>query len=260
MANADTLYKSAFTEITHPDTHGRKEVVQTHRLGPLMKDPQTGKYEPVMLTVLEYGKHGNRVYSIEAVDLLKQKTPAGQLVDSASPAITPRLQELVDKLNTYARAYYVEDEPNLAGYDIAFGPKLGLPEISLPMGFSHTAEPSAKELPLGLSLFTGYGQEEKLINIAYAYEQQAGDEIREIPDSIPPLKDEALNAFVSDLAEKAREMSGSRHDAAFDSMVEEMLDACEKAESADENDPYAVYEAGKELAEAYDKVKAILGS
>jgi hypothetical protein len=98
VANIDTLFESAYTEITHPDTHGRKEVTQTHRLGSLMKDPATGKYIPVMLTVLEYEKYGNRVYSVEAVDLLKYETPAGQLVDSALPAITPRLREFVDSI------------------------------------------------------------------------------------------------------------------------------------------------------------------
>ena len=51
-----------------------------------------------MLTVLEYEKYRNRVYSVEAVDLLKYETPAGQLVDSALPAITPRLREFVDSI------------------------------------------------------------------------------------------------------------------------------------------------------------------
>ena len=96
------MFETAFEEVTHPDTHGRKEVVQTHRLGSLMKDPLTGRYEPVMLTVLEYAKHGNRIYTVEAVDVMKYRTPAGQLVDSALPAITPRLQELVRKVSQRA--------------------------------------------------------------------------------------------------------------------------------------------------------------
>lgn len=156
-------------------------------------------------------------------------------------------------------ASYVEDDPNYAGYDIAFGPKLGLPEISIPMGFSHTAEGTERELPLGLSLFAGFGQEDKLIKIACAYEHQAGDEIREIPDNIPPLKDEALIGFISELSEKAYELSNVRHDSAFEGLIREMLDACDKAESTDQNDPFSLYEAAQVFAEAYDKVKAILG-
>lgn len=154
---------------------------------------------------------------------------------------------------------YVEDDPNYAGYDIAFGPKLGLPEISLPMGFSHSGEEGEKELPLGLSLFSGFGQEDKLINIAYAYEQQAGEEIRRIPDNIPPLKDEALNQFVSDLIQSAYELSNSRYDSTFDGLVQDMLDVCKNTESVDWDAPYAVYEAAGELAAAYDKIHAIIG-
>ncbi len=148
---------------------------------------------------------------------------------------------------------YVEDDPNYAGYDISFGPKLGLPEISLPMGFSDSG------LPLGLSLFSGFGQEQKLINIAYAYEQQAGDEIRRIPDNMPPLADEGLNQFVADMIEKANELSNSRFDPAFGRLVQEMLTACDKAGAADQSDPYAMYEAAEEIAESYDRLKAILG-
>lgn len=151
---------------------------------------------------------------------------------------------------------YVEDDPNYAGYDIAFGPKLGLPEISLPMGFSESG--SEKSLPLGLSLFTGFGREDKLIKIAYSYEQQAGDEVRRIPDNISPLKDEALIEFIADITEKAIELSNSRFDPAFGRLVSEMLEACESAKTVDQDDPYAVYEAARGAADAYDRVKAIL--
>ena len=37
-----------------------------------------------------------------------------------------------------------------------------------------------------------------------------------------------------------------------------MLAACEKAKAVDKKDPYAVYEAAKELAEAYDTLKAAM--
>ena len=148
---------------------------------------------------------------------------------------------------------YIEDDPNNAGYDISFGPKLGLPEISLPMGFSDGG------MPLGLSLFSGFGQEQKLINIAYSYEQQAGDEIRRIPDNIPPLADEGLNQYVADMIEKAYELSESRYDPAFRGLVQEMLAACDKASTVDPEDPYAMYEVAEEIAESYDRMKAIIG-
>ena len=148
---------------------------------------------------------------------------------------------------------YIEDDPNYAGYDISFGPKLGLPEISLPMGFSDGG------MPLGLSLFSGFGQEQKLIDIAYAYEQQAGDEIRRIPDNIPPLADEGLNQYVADMIEKAYELSESRYDPAFRGLVQEMLAACDKASTVDPEDPYAMYEVAEEIAESYDRMKAIIG-
>ena len=156
-------------------------------------------------------------------------------------------------------ADYVEDDPNYAGYDIVFGPKLGLPEISIPMGFSDGGSGSGQGLPLGLSLFAGYGQEDELLKIAYAYEQQAGEDVRRIPDNIPPLEDEALSEFIADISERALELSETRYDPAFRGLVQKMLDLCDAAGSMDKTDPYAVYEAAQELAEAYDKVRSIFG-
>ncbi len=103
VANVDRLFETAFDEVTHPDTHGRKEVSQTHRLGSLLKDPQTGKYEPVMLTVLEYVRDGNRIYSIEAVDVGKYKVPTGQLATVAkSERYAPIVRTLIDRITQRA--------------------------------------------------------------------------------------------------------------------------------------------------------------
>ncbi|MBO7430061.1 MAG: hypothetical protein J6U56_03495 [Spirochaetia bacterium] len=81
VANVDFLFKKAYREVVHPDTHNRKEVVQVHRLGSLMLDPTNDKYVPVMLTVIEYKKDGSRIYTVEAVDVTpyKEISPTGQL-------------------------------------------------------------------------------------------------------------------------------------------------------------------------------------
>ena len=146
---------------------------------------------------------------------------------------------------------YVEDDYNYANYDIAFSAKLGLPEISLPMGFSDTAGSAESAMPLGLSVFSAYGRDDKLIGIAYAYEKQAGETIRKMPDITPPLEDERLNAFLTGLTGEARELI-SEHGEDFGESAAPLIAACEKAETVDLKDPYAVYDAAKELAEIYD--------
>ena len=147
---------------------------------------------------------------------------------------------------------------NATGYDIIFGSKLGLPEISLPMGFS-AAGGNGEGLPLGLSVFAAFGQEEKLCRIAYAYEQQAGTEIRRAPDGMPALKDEELNAFLDRLTDKAYSISKLRYPDSEKANVQKMLDACKETETLDMEDPYAVYEAARALAEAYDEIRSSYG-
>ncbi len=90
VANIDMLFESAQFDVTHPDEKRRREVQKVHRLGSLMLDPKTGEYVPVMTTVIEYNKDGNRVYSVEAVDIETIK-PAGQLVagEQSSAQQTP---------------------------------------------------------------------------------------------------------------------------------------------------------------------------
>ncbi len=153
---------------------------------------------------------------------------------------------------------YVEDDYNYANYDIAFSAKLGLPEISLPMGFSDPADSEESAMPLGLSMFSAYGRDDKLIGIAYAYEKQAGDSIRRMPDITPPLEDDALNEFLSELILKVRSL-GSEYRFAMGEKIQPVLDACERAEETDMSDPYAVYAAARELAEEYDRAAALIG-
>ena len=153
----------------------------------------------------------------------------------------------------------VEAKYNGAEYDIIFGPLLGLPEISLPMGFSETNEKYTSEMPLGLSVLAGYGQEATLLQIAYAYEQQAGDYIRRMPETTPALEDPRLNDFLNDLIDQAYSLDYSKYKKKVEGKAQLMLAACEKAKAVDKKDPYAVYEAAKELAEAYDNLKAAMG-
>ena len=146
---------------------------------------------------------------------------------------------------------------NPSEYDLTFGPKLGLPEISIPMGFSGTDKNCKTPLPLGLSVFADFGQEKTLLQLAYAYEQQAGASIRQMSALTPALEDAALAGFLKDLIIKAYSVEDSY---SFikkpEGELQLMLSACEKAKAVDTKDPYATYEAAKTLAEAYDRVIA----
>ena len=147
---------------------------------------------------------------------------------------------------------------NRAEYDMVFGPLFGLPEISLPMGFSSAKSENETELPLGLSVFADFGQEEKLMKIACVYEKQAGDLIRRAPDLTPALEDEALKAFLTDLIDRAYSIDSEKAAKKCGGRYQLMLAACEKAVAVDTKDVYATYEAALTLAEAYDNVKANL--
>ena len=84
VANVDRLFASARIELSHPDSHGRREVKNVRRLGSVLFDPQTGSYVPVLLTVEEYERDGKRIYTVEAVDVAEyEKNDAGQLVAAA---------------------------------------------------------------------------------------------------------------------------------------------------------------------------------
>ena len=147
---------------------------------------------------------------------------------------------------------------NRAEYDTIFGPLFGLPEVSLPMGFSGTDDRNAAEMPLGFSVFADFGQEEKLMKIAYAYEKQAGDIIRRSPDLTPALEDESLTAFLEDLIDRAYSVDSEKAAKKCGGKYQLMLSACEKAKTVDTKDPCAVYEAARTLARAYDNVKSEL--
>lgn len=62
---------------------------------------------------------------------------------------------------------------NGAAYINNFGPVAGLPDMMIPMGMSKTDESNGYNhaLPLGMSMFSSYGNEAALMQIAYSYEQ-----------------------------------------------------------------------------------------
>lgn len=96
VANADTIFEAAFVEATHPDTHGRAEVIATHRIGSAIYDEENDRYEPALITALEYMKHGKKMYSIEAIDIGKYKNSAGQLVVVTKGGIQTPIAEFAD--------------------------------------------------------------------------------------------------------------------------------------------------------------------
>jgi len=75
VANIDYLFEIAEIDVTQSDSKHRVEVQQVHRIGALMFDEQADDYAPIMITAVEYKKDGNRIYSVEAVDLIEKRTP-----------------------------------------------------------------------------------------------------------------------------------------------------------------------------------------
>ena len=122
----------------------------------------------------------------------------------------------------------------------------------IPMGFSEATEKEPSGFPLGLSLFAGFGKDDTLVQIANAYQHQAGSLIRRMPENTPALRDEKLNGFLEALMETAYSIDTSRFSGTLAGKAEMMKTALKKAADADRNDPYAVYEASAALAKAYD--------
>lgn len=143
-------------------------------------------------------------------------------------------------------------------YAMIFGPALGLPEISIPMGFSDPGSDYTMEMPLGINLFADFGEDKTLMEIAYAYEQQAGSYIRRMPAITPALEDQTLNDFLDKLMDKAYSIDYTKYNAKPEGKVQLMLNAYEKAKNVNAKDPYEVYEAASTLASAYDKVMTSL--
>ena len=143
---------------------------------------------------------------------------------------------------------------NYTGYTVWYPIYMGFPEIMIPMGFSEATEEYPSELPLGLSLFAGFGKDDTLVQIAFAYQQQAGSLIRRIPENTPALRDEKLNGFLEALMEAAYSIDTSGFSGTLAGKAGMMENALRKAADVDMGDPYAVYEAAATLARAYDRL------
>ncbi len=139
-------------------------------------------------------------------------------------------------------------------YGFTFGPALGMPEVVIPMGFSDADDSVSAELPLGMRLVGKFGDEKTLMEMAYAYEKQAGASIRRMPANSPALKDAKLEAYLESLMDAVYSINYSRYKRKPTGKIQLMKQAYAKAAKVDTSDPYATYKAAKKLAKSYDSV------
>lgn len=145
-------------------------------------------------------------------------------------------------------------ESNKAYYISNIAPVAGLPDIMIPMGMSETDSDTENAMPLGMSMFSSYGNDETLLEIAYAYEQQAGESIRETPASVPALEDKNVEEFLENLMEKVYDIDFDNYTVYPTGKVNLMYKKYEAAAQVDYSDVSAVYQAAYKLAKAYDAV------
>lgn len=109
----------------------------------------------------------------------------------------------VAELQNYA---WDESNNNPMGYINVFGPIGGLPEVMVPMGFSEADPENGFDypLPLGLSVFSAYGKDSEVLQIAYAFEQLV--HARQQPPFTPALPDAALEALGAELLQRVESM------------------------------------------------------
>lgn len=145
---------------------------------------------------------------------------------------------------------------NGASYLNYFGPVAGLPDMMIPMGMSETDAENGyeHEMPLGMSMFSSYGNEETLMEIAYGYEQIAGSSIREMPYTTPALEDEELNEYLEELMDKVDGIDYAEYTIYPQGKIHAVLNKYAAAEDVDTSDVYATYEAAYDLAKAYDSL------
>ena len=139
-----------------------------------------------------------------------------------------------------------------------FGVFYGCPDMVIPMGFSETDAACPNPMPLGIHVVGKYGDEKTLMQIAYAYEQQAGPDIRQMPATTPALKDANLNAYLEALMDEVYSIDYTAYGSKPIGKVRLMEKAYDRAATVDRSDPYAVYDAAYDLAKAYDKTLTAL--
>lgn len=143
-----------------------------------------------------------------------------------------------------------DDKNNAACYINIFGPLAGLPEIMIPMGLSETSEDCETPLPLGISLFAGYGNDAVLLKIAQTYEDLT--DVRVQPPTTPALPDGALEAFGQTLLETANAVYTADYTAESVSAVRQ---AAARLEIATDTESYQT--AADQLVEALENLQPI---
>ena len=103
-------------------------------------------------------------------------------------------------------------------------------------------------MPLGISMFSSYGNEATMIEIAYGYEQTAKG-IRVQPSTTPVLPDQKLNAYLDSFISEINQLTPSDYTAESWSSLSTALGV---ATSVDKSDVSATYDATLALAKAYD--------
>ena len=149
---------------------------------------------------------------------------------------------------------------NLSNYLYTFSPLGGLPEIILPMGLSK-ADPEngfEHELPLGLSAFAGYGNDDVLLQIAYAYDQVA--DVKTHPWTTPALPDPDLAAFAKELLGQTKALDRAEYSqeslAALDTATQ-ALSGMKMGSGETEVDALTYQSAMRELAAAFDALEPL---
>ena len=146
---------------------------------------------------------------------------------------------------------------NSASYTSHFGPTAGLPDMSVPMGLCDTDSELGydKQMPMSFNIFTSYGNDEELVEIAYGYEQTSGyNNIRTSPSTVPALEDKNVDKFLDELIDKTDSIDFSEYTVYPNGKVNVLLNKYAEATEVDRSDVYETYEATYDLAKAYDSL------
>ena len=159
----------------------------------------------------------------------------------------------LSQLDVAEKQNYAWDESNNnpMSYINVFGPIGGLPEIMVPMGLAKADPENGFDypLPLGLSIFSGYGQDDEVLQIAYAFALLV--QARQQPPFTPALPDTELEHLAEDLLLQAETIE----DAGVQESADVLRGMCMEAAEGDPRAPVTVkvYEgAVEQLARAMD--------
>lgn len=159
----------------------------------------------------------------------------------------------LSQLDVAEKQNYAWDESNNnpMSYINVFGPIGGLPEIMVPMGLAKADPENGFDypLPLGLSIFSGYGQDDEVLQIAYAFALLV--QARQQPPFTPALPDTELEHLAEDLLLQAETIE----DAGVQESADVLRGMCMEAAEGDSRAPVTVkvYEgAVEQLARAMD--------